>query len=94
MLIAERARSIEDRAVVASIIEEVMNVKIDFQKLYIAPTPSLNSNESRLVWTRATRRLFTLVRAAVQNKEPVLLVGETGSGKTAMCLFPSPLSQA
>ncbi len=31
------------------------------------------------------KRLFTLVRRCLQHKEPVLLVGETGSSKTTIC---------
>ena len=40
------------------------------------------------------RRLFVLVDRCVRNKEPVLLVGETGCGKTTVCqLFSVYLAQ-
>jgi midasin len=38
-----------------------------------------------IVWTSAMKRLFALVFKCVQNHEPVLLVGETGCGKTTVC---------
>lgn len=38
-----------------------------------------------VVWTRDMRRLFVLVSKALSFKEPVLLVGETGCGKTTVC---------
>uniref|UniRef100_M4C1N6 Midasin n=1 Tax=Hyaloperonospora arabidopsidis (strain Emoy2) TaxID=559515 RepID=M4C1N6_HYAAE len=46
--------------------------------------------------TKSLRRLFALVGRCLQNKEPVLLVGETGCGKTTVCqlfslLFAQPL---
>ncbi|KAK4985568.1 hypothetical protein LTR28_002126, partial [Elasticomyces elasticus] len=42
-------------------------------------------NAAGVVWTRAMRRLYTLVSHAIANDEPVLLVGETGCGKTTVC---------
>ncbi|TMW64993.1 hypothetical protein Poli38472_009160 [Pythium oligandrum] len=46
--------------------------------------------------TKALRRLFALVGRCLQHEEPVLLVGETGCGKTTVCqlyslLFNQPL---
>ncbi|KAI9911746.1 hypothetical protein PsorP6_009691 [Peronosclerospora sorghi] len=46
--------------------------------------------------TKSLRRLFALVGRCLQNEEPVLLVGETGCGKTTVCqlysiLFAQPL---
>ncbi|KAL6070950.1 Midasin [Balamuthia mandrillaris] len=47
-----------------------------------------------IVWTKSMRRLFTLVGRCLQHKEPVLLVGETGSGKTSICqLYAALLKQ-
>lgn len=42
-------------------------------------------DQSDLVWTSAMRRLYFLIAAALHRNEPVLLVGETGSGKTSVC---------
>ncbi|KAL0960750.1 hypothetical protein HGRIS_005773 [Hohenbuehelia grisea] len=91
MLLAERARRADDKTAVKEVIESVMGVKIDEQALY-----GLNSDSesflgcpvpqsSQLVWTSAMKRLFILVARALKFNEPVLLVGETGSGKTSVC---------
>ncbi|KAK8066583.1 hypothetical protein PG997_013330 [Apiospora hydei] len=42
-------------------------------------------NAQGVVWTQAMRRLYVLVAQALSNNEPVLLVGETGCGKTTVC---------
>ena len=92
MLLAERARRIEDKLVVKEVIETVMKVRIDEKLLYNlqggtieayigCPVPS----STQIVWTHAMRRLFVLVSRALRFNEPVLLVGETGSGKTSVC---------
>jgi midasin len=84
MLLAERARRRDDKVVVKEVIEKVMKVVIDEHALY----PFDNgppATSSHLVWTRSMRRLYSLVTAALAHKEPVLLVGETGCGKTAVC---------
>ena len=38
-----------------------------------------------MAWTPAMCRLFSLVEACMNHKEPALLVGETGCGKTSVC---------
>ena len=38
-----------------------------------------------MAWTPAARRLFALVESCLEHKEPALLVGETGCGKTSVC---------
>ena len=45
----------------------------------------------RISWTPAVRRMFVLVEACVRHKEPVLLVGPTGCGKTTVCQLISGL---
>ncbi|KAJ6531011.1 hypothetical protein B0H10DRAFT_2171534 [Mycena sp. CBHHK59/15] len=95
MLLAERARRDDDKAAVKDVIESVMGVKIDDNAIYNlhnvdvdfagyldCPIPTSSSN---LIWTRAMQRLFILVGRALRFNEPVLLVGETGSGKTSVC---------
>ncbi|KAH0536881.1 hypothetical protein FGG08_006284 [Glutinoglossum americanum] len=91
MLLAERVRKPEERHVVKQVIERVLKVKIDEDKLYdpnvSAEIKALTerSNSQGVIWTKAMRRLFILVYHALRNKEPVLLVGETGCGKTTVC---------
>ncbi|RDW65425.1 midasin [Coleophoma crateriformis] len=91
MLLAERVRNSEERLAVKNIIETVMKVKIDPGVLYDAKlSPEIQqynatSNHQGVVWTQAMRRLYILVAHALRNNEPVLLVGETGCGKTTVC---------
>ncbi|KAJ7264443.1 hypothetical protein B0H12DRAFT_1209400, partial [Mycena haematopus] len=95
MLLAERVRRDDDKVAVKEVIESVMGVKInedtiydlhnanvDFTTYLECPVPTGSSN---LIWTRAMQRLFILVSRALRFNEPVLLVGETGSGKTSVC---------
>ena len=91
MLLAERVRNTEERSAVKKVIEDVMKVKIDESRVYsIANTQELELSRSTdispgVIWTGSMRRLYVLVTEALKNKEPVLLVGETGCGKTTIC---------
>ncbi|KAK0528599.1 AAA ATPase midasin [Tilletia horrida] len=99
MLIAERARRSDDKAIVKEVLEEVMNVSINVDKLYdigsksarvrlgsdVAKRLLSSAASSQVVWTKAMTRLLYLISAAFRNNEPVLLVGETGTGKTSVC---------
>ncbi|KAK0622968.1 hypothetical protein B0T14DRAFT_476182 [Immersiella caudata] len=90
MLLAERVRKPEEREEVRKVIEEVFKVKVNPEQLYDMDTaPELRGvrarNSQGVIWTRAMRRLYVLVKRAIQNNEPVLLVGETGCGKTTVC---------
>ncbi|KAF5706676.1 midasin (AAA ATPase) [Fusarium globosum] len=90
MLLAERVRNEEERIAVKEVIEKVFKVKINPQDLYSATVaPELQHFTSKpngqgVVWTHAMRRLYVLVSRALRNNEPVLLVGETGCGKTTV----------
>ncbi|WEW57086.1 AAA ATPase midasin [Emydomyces testavorans] len=91
MLLAERVRNPQERHAVKHVIEKVMGVQIDEEAVY--STRNLETRFRQLsatvprgiVWTRAMRRLFILVSNAIEHNEPVLLVGETGCGKTQLC---------
>ena len=86
MLLAERVRDSTERDIVKSIIEETIKVKVNESSLYgPSAIPTHVSNSAGIVWTSAMRRLFVLVSQALKNREPVLLVGETGCGKTQIC---------
>lgn len=90
MLLAERVRNEEERNAVKEVIEKVFKVGLNPQDLYSAElAPELKhltdrANAQGVVWTHAIRRLYVLVSRALQNNEPVLLVGETGCGKTTV----------
>ena len=93
MLLAERVRRAEDKAVVKEVMEAEMNVRINEENLYGLHLSNAEFSESlRLVrpathifWTNSMRRLYCLVSRALRFNEPVLLVGETGCGKTSVC---------
>ncbi|KAF7309703.1 Midasin [Mycena indigotica] len=104
MLLAERARRDDDKIIVKEVIESVMGVKIDESAMYELRNPTLNlaeylgcpipPNSSGLIWTRGMQRLFVLLSRALRFNEPVLLVGETGCGKTSVCqLFAQTTSK-
>ncbi|PGH09043.1 hypothetical protein AJ79_05772 [Helicocarpus griseus UAMH5409] len=91
MLLAERVRNPQERAAVKQVIEEVMRIKLDETAIY--SPQSLDTRLQQLsataptgiIWTQAMRRVFVLVSQAIEHNEPVLLVGETGCGKTQIC---------
>lgn len=90
MLLGERVRNPKEKTAVKEVIEEVMKVKIDENALYSTAAlqkqyPQLQTNSGSIIWTAAMRRLFALIAHAIENQEPVLLVGETGCGKTQVC---------
>lgn len=95
MLLAERARSDDDKVVIQKVIEKIMKVKVDVANMYklfdgreggvLSRLPFQAVPAGELVWTQAMQRLFALVAAAAAHDEPVLLVGETGCGKTSVC---------
>lgn len=94
MLLAERVRKPEERDALKNVIEKVMSlrgpkVRVDEGALYSYDSPEIqqhaqNAKHQGAVWTNAMRRLYALVSRAVSNNEPVLLVGETGCGKTTV----------
>ncbi|KAI0357543.1 midasin [Trametes cingulata] len=94
MLLAERARREDDKAVVKEVIESIMKVRIDEASLYDLQNPKFDPaaflgcplpSSTQVVWTSAMQRLFVLTARALRFNEPVLLVGETGCGKTSVC---------
>jgi midasin len=94
MLLGERTRRDDDKQVVKEVIEREMRVKIDENVIYSVRNPSIDylaylgvaiPSSPQVVWSSAMQRLFVLVARALQSNEPVLLVGETGSGKTSVC---------
>lgn len=90
MLLAERVRNPNERLVVKTTIEDVMKTNINIARIYdinssFIPSLSNFSDSQEIVWTKSMRRLFVLVSQALKRNEPVLLVGETGSGKTTIC---------
>ncbi|GBC28203.2 uncharacterized protein OCT59_003902 [Rhizophagus irregularis] len=92
MLLAERIRKPDEKLIVKQVLESVMKVTIDEQKMYDCSNMdefkkyiSLRHGKTDIVWTKAMKRLFTLVTQCLKFNEPILLIGETGCGKTTIC---------
>ncbi|KAM5447036.1 AAA ATPase midasin [Microsporum audouinii] len=91
MLLAERVRNSQERDAVKRVIEKVMGVKLNKSEIYGKSAVDARLKQlsaaipENIVWTPAMRRLFILVSEAIEHNEPVLLVGETGCGKTQIC---------
>lgn len=86
MLLAERVRKADQKRVVKETIEKVMKVKLDMDSYYEKlENKALMNVSSSIVWTKAMRRLAVLVFTSMKYNEPLLLVGETGCGKTTVC---------
>eukprot|EP00727_Mastigamoeba_balamuthi_P013922 m51a1_g9152 hypothetical protein (5493) ;mRNA; r:105121-123237 len=86
-LLAERLRRDDDRNTVRQVLEKHLRVKIDPARLYDgeAALREQLAEECGVVWTPSMRRLFSLVGRCLKHSEPVLIVGETGCGKTTVC---------
>ena len=102
MLIAERIRKDSDKIYLQKIIEDELSVKIDTLTLYhslfndiMAGFPTSKSRIEEIlgsvVWTSQMEKLLVLTYSAIVNQEPVLLIGETGCGKTTICQLLSVL---
>ncbi|KAH9601131.1 Midasin AAA lid domain 5 [Trypanosoma melophagium] len=96
LLLAERCRKVEERQIVKDVIESVTKTELNEDAVYSPEHwPYVEEfykllesgivDEFGIVWTESMRRLFTVVGICLHHKEPVLLVGETGSSKTTVC---------
>eukprot|EP00762_Andalucia_godoyi_P001029 ANDGO_02023.mRNA.1 Midasin len=79
-VLGEKLRTAEERDVVRIVIEKAFKtaVRVEYD------IPSLSGVSAPIVMTRSWKRMLCLVIAALKNREPVLLVGETGIGKTTV----------
>ena len=103
MLLGERCRRPEERAVVKQTIEKECGVLIDEEKLYdcfahealkplLEKVKDVAGDIGGLVWTGSLKRLFTLVGWCMKFNEPFVLVGDTGGGKTTVCQLYAALN--
>ncbi|CAN6468645.1 unnamed protein product [Victoria cruziana] len=94
-ILAERLRDESEKEVVKEVLKKHLRVEISKDLLYSAgslafpvePNKSLQVPPiiGKITWTRSMQRLYFLVERCYQMREPVILVGETGSGKTTVC---------
>ncbi|KAJ3074248.1 AAA ATPase midasin [Podochytrium sp. JEL0797] len=92
MVLAEKSRREDEKQVVREVLEQTFRLKIDPSemydrdwKLFMATVECTSDFVKEIVWTDAMKRLFVLVLKCIANAEPILLVGETGCGKTTVC---------
>ncbi|XP_043927744.1 midasin [Protopterus annectens] len=106
LLLAGRVRKEEEVAIIQKVLEKHFNKKINPDYLFSEECvkkqlESLSAQFSvmdhefyHIVWTQPMRRLAVLLGRALEFGEPVLLVGDTGCGKTSVCqLFAALASQ-
>ncbi|CAH1229365.1 MDN1 [Branchiostoma lanceolatum] len=106
MLLAGRVRRPEECDVIRTILEKHLRRKVDPARLFslgkdtsqvaagILKQVSMATPDgfSHVVWTYNMRRLAVLIGQALKFGEAVLLVGETGCGKTTLCQLYAVLS--
>jgi energy-coupling factor transporter ATP-binding protein EcfA2 len=83
-LVAERLRRDDEKLEVQQVLEQVFQVKLNVGELYSQPPAPLWDSVDGIAMTASMKRLVTLVSACLAHSEPVLLVGETGCGKTTV----------
>jgi midasin len=93
LVLAERSRNLEDKDFIRATISKALGVPIDEKQFYEEfyeqhiRTDILRPREGvpAILESQTLKRLAALVFKCLRNKEPVLLVGETGCGKTTLC---------
>ena len=100
MLLAERLRDEEEKKHVRQELELHFKISLDPETLYFGPSSDAQVEIAKLSSDTSTRsiaptksllRLLTLVLKCMERREPVLLVGETGCGKTTVVQLISQL---
>ncbi|XP_065866775.1 midasin [Euphorbia lathyris] len=91
-LLAERLRDEGEKVVVQEVLEKRLRVRIVKDDLYKDSDGRDSISVERdseslgnIILTKTMRRLYFLVKRCYELHEPVLLVGETGGGKTTVC---------
>ena len=95
-LLAERLRDSAEKVIVKGILEKEFRSTIDEDGDYLATLKENISDsvtsENKISMGKSMQRLFSLVHKCWKNGEPVLLVGETGCGKTTACQMLAQLA--
>ncbi|XP_048350337.1 midasin isoform X2 [Sphaerodactylus townsendi] len=101
MLLAGRVRKQEEEVVIQAVIEKHFKRKLNPDYLFSEGSMKkqisqftedgstlmsvMDDQFGHVVWTQRMTRLAVLVGRALEFAEPVLLVGDTGCGKTTIC---------
>ncbi|XP_072854872.2 midasin isoform X1 [Pogona vitticeps] len=104
MLLAGRVRKQQEVDIIQTVIEKHFKRKLDPQHLFSEESVKkqlakasmwmsvMNDKFCHIVWTQGMRRLAILAGRALEFGEPVLLVGDTGCGKTTICQILAALA--
>ncbi|KFK27090.1 hypothetical protein AALP_AA8G332700 [Arabis alpina] len=93
-LLAERLRDDTEKLVVKEVLERHFRVSLAKDDLYKEEFLKLDQSfhyrkdsmkNRTITWTQSMWRLFFLIERSYKLREPVLLVGDTGGGKTTIC---------
>ncbi|KAH9381513.1 hypothetical protein HPB48_005512 [Haemaphysalis longicornis] len=85
-LLAGRVRRPQEAQLVAEVLSKKFKRRVDPEQLFSGvPCAEAPPGFEHLVWTADARRMAYLLQRALQFDEPVLLVGDTGCGKTTLC---------
>ncbi|KAF6211669.1 hypothetical protein GE061_012182 [Apolygus lucorum] len=108
LVLAGRVRKSEECEIIRSVLEKRIKRTVDVEKLFALSSdtsvvtkhilekivgPSLPDEFRHIVWTQNLRKTAVLVGKAIEFCEPLLLVGETGCGKTTICQLIADLQQ-
>ncbi|KAJ3690228.1 hypothetical protein LUZ61_019392 [Rhynchospora tenuis] len=97
LLLAERLRDGNEKIVVCEALKRHLGVDLNVNDLYkwemghgnsphdLARDRRVQESFGNIIWTRSMWRLYFLIERCYKMREPVLLVGETGGGKTTVC---------
>lgn len=81
-VLGSRLRVKSERELLKQIIKKNCRIQVSLDEKYDVD-PSLVM--PGIVLTSTMKRCFNLIKRCIENNEPVLLVGETGTGKTLAC---------
>ncbi|EMS12723.1 midasin, putative [Entamoeba histolytica HM-3:IMSS] len=85
-ILAEKMRNVNEKQIIQEVLERNLKVKLDFNTIYNCKEFTIAQEICKeIVWTPSMRRLFCLIIECMKHKEPALLIGETGCGKTTVC---------
>ncbi|VDN29739.1 unnamed protein product [Gongylonema pulchrum] len=99
-LLGARCRNVEDLKTVKRTLEKNLKREIDIKRLFSIDSPYLpdefrgRSTIGTVVLTDTIRIMLVLVAQCWQFSEPVLIVGETGCGKTTVAQIIAKVSSA
>ncbi|XP_044750466.1 midasin [Coccinella septempunctata] len=98
LVLAGRVRKLEEKKEIITVLQKHLKREVIPDNLFTLSSSTssvtrkiledIHKNQEKnknIVWTFSMRQLAVLVAKAIQFKEPVLLVGETGGGKTTVC---------